>query len=221
MLTDIAEAKYQTESDEVQLRGIHLASRKADMPTMIWFADLVEPVENFKAFFNRPDNKILDQRNVWLLNYRNMGHSDHHESFDLDVSQLIINVSQDIAADVMRFMDQQKLTMATLGGHGFGAKVALATAISNLNRCTGVIALEGGPLNHVHYEAYQELASYVKFCASLPIDRLDHGKATKMINENVTCEKWASIFRQNLEPKSDGCSWKFNVQDLAADMSKR
>jgi pimeloyl-ACP methyl ester carboxylesterase len=54
-------------------------------------------------------------------------------------------------------MDQQKLTMATLGGHGFGAKVALATAINNMNRCTGVVNFEGGPLDHRFYESYQEL----------------------------------------------------------------
>jgi len=29
--------------------------------------------------------------------------------------------------------------MATIGGHGFGAKVAAATAINNLDRFTGVI----------------------------------------------------------------------------------
>lgn len=51
--------------------------------------------------------------------------------------------------------------MATFGGHGFGAKVALASAINNMNRCTGVINLEGGPLDHRHYESYQELESYV------------------------------------------------------------
>lgn len=64
---------------------------------------------------------------------------------------------QDISDDVARFMDNQNLTMATLGGHGFGAKVALATAINNMDRCTGVINLEGGPLDHQYYEAYQEL----------------------------------------------------------------
>jgi hypothetical protein len=53
---------------------------------LIWFSDLIEPVENFEKFFSKKDNKILDVRNVWLLNYRNMGHSDHHESFDMNVS---------------------------------------------------------------------------------------------------------------------------------------
>jgi len=41
-----------------------------------------------------------------------------------------------------------------MGGHGFGAKVALATAINNMERTTGVINLEGGPLDHTYYEAF-------------------------------------------------------------------
>lgn len=53
-----------------------------------------------------------------------------------------------MAGDIVRFMDEQRLTMATIGGHGFGSKVATAAAIQNLNRFTGVILLEGGPLNH-------------------------------------------------------------------------
>jgi len=111
---------------------------------MLWFPDLVEPASNFKQFFEGEGKKILNVRNVWLLDYRNMGDSDHHESFEM----------QDISADIARFMDEQKLTMATYGGHGFGAKVALASAINNMDRCTGVINLEGGPLDHTYYEAY-------------------------------------------------------------------
>ena len=63
---------------------------------MIWFSDLVEPAENFANFFNDPENKILNVRNVWLLNIRNMGDSDHHESFEME----------DISDDIVRFMDQ-------------------------------------------------------------------------------------------------------------------
>jgi hypothetical protein len=58
---------------------------------MIWFGDLIEPSSNFKDFFSAQDNKILDCRNVWLLDYRNMGDSDHHKSFDMSVSYIIYN----------------------------------------------------------------------------------------------------------------------------------
>jgi len=64
-----------------------LKGRKPDLPTMIWFSELAEPAENFKSFFMKENNKILDVRNVWLLNYRNMGDSDHHRSFDMAVSK--------------------------------------------------------------------------------------------------------------------------------------
>ena len=67
----------------------------------------------------------------------------------------------ELSDDVVRFMDKNNITMATIGGHGFGAKVASATAINNMERFTGVVALDGGPLNHTYYEAYQELKSYV------------------------------------------------------------
>lgn len=137
-------AQKKDSTNDVTLRGTYLKGRKPDLPTMIWFSDLLEPADNFEKFFTRADNKILDVRNVWLLNSRNMGTSDHHSSWDIN----------EISGDVMRFMDQKQLTMATLGGHGYGAKVALATAINNMDRCTGVINLDGGPLNHQYYEAY-------------------------------------------------------------------
>jgi pimeloyl-ACP methyl ester carboxylesterase len=63
--------------------------------------------------------------------------------------------------DIIRFMDDKKIVMATIGGHGYGAKVAAATAIGNMNRFTGLIQYEGGPLEHDYYEAYQELVGYI------------------------------------------------------------
>lgn len=67
-----------------------------------------------------------------------------------------------MADDIIRFMDDNQITLATIGGHGFGAKVATATASENLTRFTGVMALEGGPIDHRYHEAYQELKGYVK-----------------------------------------------------------
>jgi len=110
--------------------------------------------------------------------------------------------------------------MATLGGHGFGAKVALATAINNMDRCTGVINLEGGPLDHRFYEAYQELESYVNKAKKLNISKVDMAAANKYLNENISCSKWASIFRQNLEDRGGNVQWKFNIDDLHKDMQR-
>lgn len=152
---------------------------------MIWLPELVESADNFEAFFSKKDNKVRDVRNVWLLNYRNQGDSDHHASYDMD----------HVAEDIIRFMDENKITMATIGGHGFGAKVAAATAIKHMDRFTGVISLEGGPLNHKHYEAYQEMESYVKLAQSLDLANMDLNKAHRALDEGISCPKWRSIFK--------------------------
>ena len=121
------------------------------MPTLIWLPDMCEDAANFESFFNDPTNKCKKVRNIWLLNYRNQGNSDHHDSYSMD----------EMSNDIIRFMDDNQITMATIGGHGFGAKVATATATSNLERFTGVMALDGGPIDHTHHEAYKELKGYV------------------------------------------------------------
>lgn len=91
-------------------------------------------------------------------------------------------------------MDDNKLTMVTLGGHGFGAKVALATAINNMDRVTGVINLDGGPLDHTYYEAYQELKDYVSFARNVDLSSMEYGQAVRHLKENIACSKWANIF---------------------------
>lgn len=76
------------QTNQVKLAGHHIKGRQADLPTLIWLPELTEPAENFKPFFENSCNKITDVRNVWLLNYRNQGGSDHHPSYDYDVSFL-------------------------------------------------------------------------------------------------------------------------------------
>lgn len=64
---------------------------------------------------------------MWILNSRNFGNSDRNESFDLE----------DQANDVVRFMYQNKISTATLGGHGIGGKIALAAGCYHIDRVTG------------------------------------------------------------------------------------
>lgn len=121
--------------------------------------------------------------------------------------------------DIVRFMDDNKITMATIGGHGFGAKVATATAINHMNRFTGVVCLEGGPLDHRYHEAYQELAEYIDLANSLKLDSMDVNGALKAL-DGIACPKWRSIFKQNLATDKANPSWKNNMHDLWKNTKK-
>jgi hypothetical protein len=43
--------------------------------------------------------------------------------------------------------------MATLGGHGLGGKIALATACYNLNKTKGYFGVDSTPMNQYYFES--------------------------------------------------------------------
>ena len=52
----------------------------------------------------------------------------------------------------------------------------------------------------------------------MPVNKMEVSAAVKHINDNITCQKWASIFKQNLEDRGGSATWKFNVDALHANM---
>jgi pimeloyl-ACP methyl ester carboxylesterase len=110
--------------------------------------------------------------------------------------------------------------MATIGGHGFGAKLATATAINHMNRFTGVICLDGGPLDHRYYEAWHELKQYIEDSRNLKIENMSAGEAIKKVYEKVEHPKWRSIILQNILTDKGALQWKCNMEGLYQNVRK-
>jgi pimeloyl-ACP methyl ester carboxylesterase len=58
-----------------------------------------------------------------------------------------------IKDDVVRFMFENQISMATMGGHGLGGKIALATACYHLNKTTGYFGIASSPMSQYYFEA--------------------------------------------------------------------
>ena len=58
-----------------------------------------------------------------------------------------------ILDDVARFMYEHQISMATLGGHGLGAKIALAAASFNMSKTTGYFGINSSPMDQFYFEA--------------------------------------------------------------------
>jgi pimeloyl-ACP methyl ester carboxylesterase len=56
-----------------------------------------------------------------------------------------------MANDIIRFMYEHKISMATLGGHGLGAKIALATACYHYDKVTGTFGIDSTPMNQYYF----------------------------------------------------------------------
>ena len=54
---------------------------------------------------------------------------------------------------------------------------------------------------------------------NLDLSKHDYGQAVKYLEKNIACQKWRSVFKQNLEQKGDKLEWKANIADLNADMN--
>ena len=76
---------------------------------------------------------------------------------------------EDVCNDVARFMGEKQLTMATVGGHGYGAKVASAFGSYHMEKTTGVVCLEGGPVDNSYHEAWEEVKDLVQILGKLDV----------------------------------------------------
>lgn len=85
----------------------------------------------------------------------------------------------------MRFMNEKKLSIVTVGGHGYGAKIACVFGSLFHNRVSGVACFEGGPLNHAYYEAWEKLRDYIIHCSQIPTDNISATDFNKRIDTIV------------------------------------
>ena len=76
---------------------------------------------------------------------------------------------EDVCNDVARFMGEKQLTMATVGGHGYGAKVASAFGSYHMEKTTGVVCLEGGPVDNSYHEAWEEVKDLVQILGKINV----------------------------------------------------
>jgi len=193
----------------VSLRGTYIKGNFEDLPNLIFFPELCDPASNWTEFFLNPENKFLNHRNVWLVDPRNFGNSDQHPSFDL----------AEMADDVLRFMYQQKISTATLAGHGFGAKLATAVGCYHPERVTGVFGIDGGPIDQRFHEPYHEFKGYLEALreVDLKVARPDLENA---LRRNVSDPKWRAIFAQNIRRIGDRqYGWNFNLENLYRNVS--
>ena len=203
-------AFYRQNNSDVKLKGKFLKSLRPDMPTLVFIPEIFESSEGYERFFSDPDNGILQYRNVWILSQRNFGDSDHHPSFDLD----------DMADDVKRFIDEKQLSIVTIGGHGHGAKVACAFSTKNLERTSGVMCIEGGPIDHNYHPWWLECREAILAAYRISKKASSVSEFSRQFDSVVSHKKWNKLIKNNLIESSTGLSFKFNIDDLEKNVRK-
>ena len=82
-------------------------------------------------------------------------------------------------------MNDKKLTFVTVGGHGYGAKIACVFGSLFNSRVSGVACFEGGPLNNCYHKAWEDIRNYVTECSKIPTENISSSEFMKRIDTAV------------------------------------
>ena len=126
----------------------------------------------------------------------------------------------EMSNDVIRFMWENKISMATLAGHGLGAKLALATGCYNPERVTGIISLDGCPMDQTYVQPYQELNGYLNHLKDIELGR-GFTHISEELKERIKDPKWRSIFHSQLYKEGSKFNWNFNLNLLQRNLSSK
>lgn len=145
--------------------------------------------------------RYAGRRNVYALDLRNHGQSPHHPRMTFE----------DMADDVVAFMEQQQLATCNLLGHSMGGKVAMQLALAQPERVERLIVADIAP------KAYPPRHNEV-FAAIELIDktRITHRNQADKLIEKVLPDQATRLFLlTNLARNDNGeYQWRIDIQAI-------
>jgi len=66
MVNDL-DAFYESDNSKVKMRGKFYKSRNVDMPTMLWFPEVLDLPENYDKWLNNADNKVIKIQKIKFI----------------------------------------------------------------------------------------------------------------------------------------------------------
>lgn len=204
-------AQLQKNTKDVQLRGLRLKGNTNDLPTLIFFTDVFDTPESWLPFFMNEKHAILNYRDVYILNPRNFGVSDRCDEVD--------EYGEAIAGDIERFMYNHKLTSATLGGHGLGAKNAMLAATYKSHLVTGVLAFDYAPQDYKYFELAHTYKAIVDGLKDVQLDGVARQQILNKIDEHVQSPKLNTLIKNAVRQTGrSSFTWNFNMDFVAKNL---
>ena len=159
---------------------------------------------------------LEDKFRIFLVDQRNHGQSPHCDEMDYTL----------MADDIKEFMQQQKLSKATIMGHSMGGKTAMLFALKNPLLVDKLVVLDIAPKHYSKHTNFARITGDHRAIvdALLSINPAEHssrssvGKALKQSVPNSTVR---SFLLKNITRDSDKkLSWKLNIQAISDSLDK-
>ena len=155
--------------------------------------------------------KTLSQSySVYTIDLRNHGSSPHADAMSYS----------DMAADVVRFLDDRELECATIVGHSMGGKTAFEVALGNPERVAHLIAVDIAPTAYDH-----DYSAILSALTAMPLDQIQRrADANRMLEQLLEDESESDLrlfLLQNLVIQRDQAPhWRINLAAIRASIDQ-
>lgn len=172
-----------------------------------------QPIIFLHGIFGSSDNWLTQARllsagyHTYALDLRNHGQSPHDDQFDYPA----------MAADVLEFMETNRVEDPVIIGHSMGGKVAMNFAVKYPEKLKALVVVDIAPklYDMKHYAILDGLTA-------IPIDEVtSRGEADERLSAYVPEPGVRQFLLKNLQRKPEGgFKWKLNLPVIAANIEK-
>ena len=167
-----------------------------------------KPLISLHGLFGSQENLGMINRSlgqsfcVHGLDVRNHGRSPHSEEMNYDV----------MAADVLEYMDDQKLEQVHLLGHSMGGKIAMSVALMAPDRVKSLVVIDIAPVTY-HQRRHDSILNGL---SAIDLNALKGRADAGQQMQSFEPEKDIRQFLlKNLYKNDQGCfDWRVNLQSI-------
>ncbi|MGI9304154.1 MAG: alpha/beta fold hydrolase [Gammaproteobacteria bacterium] len=143
---------------------------------------------------------------VYCLDMRNHGGSPWRDAMRYE----------DMAVDVVAFVEAHGLRDVTVLGHSMGGKTAMLTTLKNRGPVTRLVVVDIAPVDYAH-----SWLPEVEAMQSLGMDTITtRTQAGEQLRERIPDETTRAFLLQNLVRKDGHLEWRINLPAIAAHMAE-
>ena len=181
-----------------------LYSRKVgeNGPDFVVLHGLFGSGKNWRSFAG----SLEEDFQVWTLDARNHGDSPHADSMSY----------QQMAEDVVRFVDENELENVILLGHSMGGKTAMQLALQFPDRIAALIVVDIAPVCYDHQQKQLKLIEAMQglhIAAEMSRSDIEKKLALKIPEKRLLSFLMTNLYRQNGQ-----FQWRIGLEQIAAGM---
>jgi esterase len=150
--------------------------------------------------------QLAQERRVLTPDLRNHGDSPHTDIMDYD----------EMAGDILAFMDDTGIDQATVLGHSLGGKVAMAFTLMHPQRVSALAAVDVAPVTYTHKPHFDTL---LRGMLNLPLATLAHrAEAEALLQPVIPSLTLRRYLLQNLVWSGQSYAWRCNFKAIESNL---